>query len=544
MHRFAVLADPHYHALFPGYPVAGVPFQGRAGACLRPRQDSAESTRIFNESALALPVALDACAAAGIRTVLIPGDLTDDGQAPSMQGALAVLQDYRVRHGMRFFLTPGNHDVYGMSGRPHAKAFLTATGGRVTVSSHAEAQASADASTVYDPRMGCQGYQGLIPLWGDHGLMRDPRDLHWESPFGPEDAAETRVFTMTAPDGLTTHRQIDTSYLVEPEPGLWLLSIDANVFAPRSGRPDNTDPQAFEDSTNAGWNALIQHKPFLLDWMADVAGRAKAAGKTLICFSHYPVADVLQGTLAGERALFGATASAQRNPTPATTARIAATGIGTHFSGHLHFSGQAQGPADGPPLTNIAVPSPVAFPPASLHVVADASGLQITPQMIDFSGFDAVFPLYGLATTEGPDWLAARSYPEFLYFHIRELVQHRFLPRDWPQDLRSFVQGRSTGDLQALALRDKPAFATDPDLPLGAPGLSLLDLLTDWYAARSAGALAGAFIPPDRRAVYASLIADFAARTWPEPECLQTRFGILMEMFGKNLGALLPAEQG
>ena len=31
MHRFAVMADPHHHALFPGYAVEGVTFQGRHG---------------------------------------------------------------------------------------------------------------------------------------------------------------------------------------------------------------------------------------------------------------------------------------------------------------------------------------------------------------------------------------------------------------------------------------------------------------------------------------------------------------------------------
>ncbi|MDO9640736.1 MAG: metallophosphoesterase [Pseudotabrizicola sp.] len=532
MHRFAVMADPHHHALFPGYAVDGVTFQGRSGACLRPRQDSAESTRIFNESALVLPAVLDHCAAQGIRTVIIPGDLTDDGQAPSMQAALALLAGYSARHGMRFFLTPGNHDAYGMSGRHHAKDFLTAQGGCVTVSSQPDAQHSGDPAIVYDPRMACQGYGGLIEQWRSHGLMRDPRDLHWESPFGPDDAAAARVFDMTSPDGSTLHRQIDASYLVEPEPGLWLLSIDANVFEPRNGRPDNTSEDAFEDSTNAGWNALIRLKPFLLDWMADVARRAAAGNKTLICFSHYPVVDVLRGTLDGERALFGATSYAKRNPAPATSARIAATGIGTHFSGHLHFSGTSHATAEGAALTNIAVPSPVAFPPAFLLVSATQNSVNATTRMIDCAGFDAFFPWYGAKA--GPsDWLSATSYPEFLYLHIRELVLHRFLPRDWPEDLRSFLQGRSSGDLLALAQQARPAFATDPDLPTGTPGVPVLDLLTDWYAARSAGPLAKDFVSADRLAAYAALTAGFDAKRWPDPTCLQARLAILMDMFAK-----------
>ncbi|NEX47292.1 metallophosphoesterase family protein [Pseudotabrizicola algicola] len=535
MHRFAVVSDPHIHALFPDYGVEGVRFQGRAGACVRSRRDSVESTRIFNESGLALTAALEACAAQGIRTVLIPGDLTDDGQAPSMEAALALLVDYGTRHDMRFFLCPGNHDAYGMSGRPHTKAFLTGSGGSVTVSSRPEdAGKPAGGETVHDPRMGCGSYVGLAEAWRAHGLMRDPRDLHWESPFGPDDSPASRMHDMTAADGRTTHRQIDLSYLVEPEPGLWLVSIDANVFEPRSGRPDNTQPDAFEDSTNAGWNALVRLKPFLLDWMADVARRAQDLGKTLICFSHYPVADVLRGTLEAERALFGQSTGVRRNPTPATTARVAATGIGRHFSGHLHYHATARAAEGGPALVNHAVPSPVAFPPAFLLASATPATLTTTPQVIDFAGFDAFFRFYGKGG-EAPDWLEAATYPEFLYRHIGAQVRHRFLPNDWPQDLRACLEGRSTGDLVALARRDAPADAADPSLPKGGAGLPVTRLLTDWYALRSAGELARPFLTDDALRDYSALIAAYAGRHWADPTSVQARIQIFVHMLAQML---------
>jgi hypothetical protein len=108
MFRFAVLADPHYHEIFPGYGIEGVEFRGRTGACIRTRADSAASTRIFNESAIAFPAALDQCVAAGICNVIVVGDLTDDGQIATMDAALALLALYESKHGMRFFLTPGN----------------------------------------------------------------------------------------------------------------------------------------------------------------------------------------------------------------------------------------------------------------------------------------------------------------------------------------------------------------------------------------------------------------------------------------------------
>ena len=538
MHRFAVLADPHYHALFPGYPLEGVTFRGVPNACLRSREDSAASTRIYNESALALPAALDACAEQGVRTVIIPGDLTDDGQAPSMEGALALLTSYSARYGMRFFLTPGNHDVYGMSGRHHAKNFLTKTGERIKVSSRADAVDAPGTVTVHDPRMRCQGYRGLISLWRDHGLMRDPRDLHWESPFGLNDAEEARVFTLSSPDGMTRHRQIDTSYLVEPEEGLWLLSIDANVFEPRNGRPDNRQEDAFEDSTNAGWNALVRLKPFLLDWMADAARRAEAGGKTLICFSHYPVADVLRGTLGAEVALFGHTTSALRNPTPATAARVAATGITAHFSGHLHYLGSAQVAHGASCLTNFAVPSPVAFPPAYLTVTADGATVETTVQMLDIPDFAAFFPHYGGLPSERAsdlDWLSATSYPGFLYSHIRELVNRRFLPREWPEDLRRFMSYRTVDDLFILAAEQTPVHLPLYDPPPCPQGLPLIHLLTDWYAARSAGPLVLDFIPGERREVYSALMAAFQSKSWDDPQCLQSRLRLWLSMFASSI---------
>src|SRR5690606_22802937 len=96
MHKLAIIADPHYHEIFPAYGFEGVAFAGRYGAAIRTRAASAASTRIFNESWLAFPAALDACAAEGIRTILTAGDLTDDGQIASMDGALALLARYEA----------------------------------------------------------------------------------------------------------------------------------------------------------------------------------------------------------------------------------------------------------------------------------------------------------------------------------------------------------------------------------------------------------------------------------------------------------------
>src|SRR5690606_18832778 len=108
--------------------------------------------------------------------------------------------------------------------------------------------------------------------------------LHFETPFGPSDAPAAREHDLWSADGNTVRRLMDASYLVEPEEGLWLLMIDANVFEPRDGRRDIARKKAFFGSSNAGWNALLRVKPYLLPWIADVSARAARAGKDLLAF--------------------------------------------------------------------------------------------------------------------------------------------------------------------------------------------------------------------------------------------------------------------
>lgn len=60
--------------------------------------------------------------------MLLVGDLTDDGQRPNIRAALALVAEYRERHGIRVLMTPGNHDFYALAGRPQDKSFLMTDG--------------------------------------------------------------------------------------------------------------------------------------------------------------------------------------------------------------------------------------------------------------------------------------------------------------------------------------------------------------------------------------------------------------------------------
>jgi len=537
MHRLAVLADPHYFDLFPGYDFDGVVIEGRDRAAVHTMSDSAASTRLFNEGYFALPAALDACVNEGIRNVVIAGDLSDDGQLSAMNGALRLLSDYETKHGLRFFLTPGNHDAYGMSGRDITRRLLNADGSHVTVTSAASAVEQNDGPTLVESGQRCGGYRVLLEGWGQLGLKRRPEDIHWECPFGTDDRFEARLHDISSPDGKTVHKQLDVSYLVEPEPGLWLMSIDANVFVPRTGRPDNSDPDAFEDSTCAGWSALVLHKRFLLDWMADVAARAEQQGKTLLCFSHYPVIDPLDGTRELELSLLGETMSVQRTPADTVSKAICATGVHTHFSGHMHIYDRASVHDGRNTLTSYAMPSLVAFPAAIAYVHAENRMVDVAFQAIEMRAHEALYPVYSAeAASSGckTSWLDTRTYGEYLFRQIEEQVTKRMLAHEWPKTLSSFIIGRDLGDLATLAATERPLidFPTGVSLP-GAQqyGIPLTRFIADLHALRMGSEMAFGYISTARLALYWEVAGMFAEKKWPDPTCLQAQFQTLLAMF-------------
>ena len=309
-----MLADVHFHDPSGDFGGAGVVVDG-VRLALRSWADTRIAARAFNETAGALSAALEKVAAAGVRHVVLAGDYSDDGQAENIRRLVAVLEGFEHRHGLRFYAIPGNHDLFGPHGKHVMTRFVAAPGQTVMVTSDPE-QAGMEAGAVLTPAMRCGGQPAALLPMARFGLFRQPDYLHWESPFGLDDLPESRMYEARSADGSVTQRLMDASYLVEPEAGLWLLMLDANVFEPRAGQPDATRKKAFIGPSDAGWNAVLRVKPFLLGWIADVTARAAALGKTLITTSHYPVLDPFEDSAGTERALFGATSNTRRTPGP------------------------------------------------------------------------------------------------------------------------------------------------------------------------------------------------------------------------------------
>ncbi|WP_439500926.1 metallophosphoesterase family protein [Aminobacter ciceronei] len=534
--KIAVIADPHFHDINYRQGV-GV----GEGAAIRTLADTAASTRVFNESYHATRALLDDIVRRNISLVVVAGDLTDDGQQSTMAAATALLDDYSRRFGLRFVATPGNHDLYAIHGRHQSKRFLNADGSHTLVTSDPAMAQGGSVERIVSDEMYCGGYGSAIPVLGAYGFFRRDGDLHWECPFGTDDRLEARTFEIVSADGQTIRRMIDASFLVEPVEGLWLLSIDANVFEPHNGDLDPALEKSYHDSTDAGWNSMLRNKGFVFDWMTDVTARAKGSGKRLIAFSHYPIIDPLNGTSADEARLLNDTSFLRRTPNPEVSRVAAATGIKLHFSGHLHINETAVFRDGDDFLVNIAVPSIVGFPPAYKIVEFDGERLDVeTITIADVPDYDAAFAHYRIeAARDGVSAAVteADSHADLLSRHLTEMVRHRYLPKEWPQDLARLVPKLTLGDLDAFAAMSQPLSVEDAGAIVGraqyASGtmaaLPLFEVIVDWYRLRKGREIALDFIDPARIAAYRLTAQRYAAGSWPRGS-LQDRFGSFLRM--------------
>ena len=177
--RFFVVSDPHYYDA-----ALGIEGQDFAHYIENDRKLLAESSEIL-EQALGM--------AAGADFLLVPGDLTKDGERHDHEMVAAALSRLKAR-GVKAYVVPGNHDIlnpasfsYGPMGRERVA--------NVSASEFAE---------IYRE----SGY--------GEALMRDPTSL---------------------------------SYVAEPVRGLWLLALDSCRYAENPGKSRPETSGAFSEAT-------------------------------------------------------------------------------------------------------------------------------------------------------------------------------------------------------------------------------------------------------------------------------------------------------
>ncbi|MBA8879398.1 metallophosphoesterase family protein [Phyllobacterium myrsinacearum] len=563
----AVIADAHFHDLYGDYDFAGVAAGGRRMTARR-LTDTVRSTRVFNESYFALRTALDDVVSRSIKHVVLLGDYSDDGQVSTLKALRQLLDGYTQAHGLIFTAVPGNHDIFGPKGRHHAKRLLNPDGSYTIVASDsAFIDEDADGMVVTD-KMYCQGYPEGLQALPDFGFFRRVTDIHWETPFGLDDNPAGRLYPIRSADGTNEYQLMDTSYLVEPIPGLWLLMIDANVFVPRDGDFERGDSGAFIDSTNAGWNTMLHHKRFVIDWIKSVSARAEIEGKHLLTFSHYPMLDILDDTHADEKQLIGNTSSVKRTPLPDVAAAMMQAGVRIHFSGHLHVNDTARAEKGASWLVNVGVPSLVAFPPAFKVITFMEQSLHIETISIDDQPIDPVLndqyrTEIKLTGKNVGNMLDAVDYGAFISEHVDQLVVHRYLRREWPKDIARILPLLTLGDLLTLSLFEQPvdmdatiilvhaergrpetkakiqALLASEDIGLEHfDRMTALELLGDWYRLRMASEMALDRISAARQEIYRALIAVFAGSNAIQIGGAQAHFALMLQMMGRYFSGL------
>ena len=499
-HAIAYMSDVHFHDVYANFAdgsFKGLPSANGRNATIRTMRSQLTSTRLFNENYFAFVAALDDAVARGLKIVVISGDFSDDGQPVHLRGLQQVMERYRKEKGVNFFVTLGNHDPQ----RPFAiaagkKDYLGAGGKEQPIFS----KNGVPACTGYDqpwalrdgtictPEVLHGGYEEIFQFMGRYGMMPQPEYLYWETPYSSYQGAADYSYEKAASEASLSRRSYeickegaggankqanytlcsklpDATYLVEPQPGLWLMAIDANVFIPE--KSDGELGKRFTPSGNNAYNKMLTHKQHVLAWMKDVAERAKREGKTLSTFSHYPMIEFYRKGSSEIAAVFGKDGlDLKREPTAATTAAMAELGLGVHFGGHIHANDTALYKKDGKFLVNIQIPSLAAYVPAYKQVHYREEGKVDVQTVVikEVPRFNELFEHYrtehSYLAKNAPDklWdekiLESRSYGEFAAWHIAELVRIRFLKEKWPADMRELISGLNGAEMLTLALLD------------------------------------------------------------------------------------------
>ncbi|WP_127021284.1 metallophosphoesterase family protein [Rheinheimera mangrovi] len=585
--QIAFLPDVHFHDVYAQF--SDDSFKGLTSkstgkaATIRTMAAQLQSTRLFNENYFALRAALDDLVRRKVKLVVLPGDFSDDGQTVHIRGLKQLLQHYSATYGLKFLLTLGNHDPVRPYAQPAGKPDYLGTDGRplAIFSPGSEPCTSSDKAVVCTEEVKELGYAELTAELADFGFYPKAEDLYWETPYSNYAQAQYNYSEALAQSDLTQrqfeicqqgaggaykkpgysncHIIPDASYLVEPVQGLWLLAIDANVYKPKASSPNTSTGKAnqaadFEGSGNAGYNAMFDYKPQVIAWVKQVAERAKIQGKTLITFSHYPMIEFYQGQTQPIAALLGEErGQLSRSPHQQISHSLADLGVKLHIGGHMHLNNTAVVHSDnGNSLVNIQAPSLAAYVPA-YKLLTLTSKDQVKVQTIvleQVPGFDQLFEHYQkewqqLKQDQLPLWdariLQAKNYREFANGHLRELTRLRFLPKDWPDELRHLLLALNAEQMLVLSqlnsdvklkeftpellqqLSQSPEWQharTKAIAQTSAAGLRLedlaswtgFDLVFDFYRLQNAGELALPDITAQRLKQY-----GFFTSVWQQP---------------------------
>ncbi|WP_299530158.1 metallophosphoesterase [Ulvibacterium sp.] len=479
--RVAVIADVHLQDVYgklqdSEYPGVKNPKNGNY-VLIRTMGSQLRSTRIFNENYFAFLAALDDIVKRDVDYVLLPGDFSDDGQPIHLRGLKRILEDYSKDHGLSFYLIHGNHDVVRPFNRKDGKTdFLGEGGKQQPIMSQVQmyvADTTKEHPVVVSRDIQNLGYYECTDLMADFGFFPKEDHVYWESPFSGY-TYDTYTFEKAKEQASLKNRSRllpsnaiplpDTSYLVEPIEGIWLLALDANTYLKKAKKDKKRGAEDYPN-TGLGHDNLLDTKKYLVDWVRKVVKNAERQGKILIAFSHYPMVDFTNGaTPEIDNLLVGSQMQLRRVPNNKVAEVFADAGLKLHFGGHIHINDTGITTTEkGNTLVNVQVPSLAAYKPAyKLLTIKEKAVMEVQTITLDsVPKLDEFFDLYEQehaflrSINDKNAWnnmvLTSKTYNEFMTWHLRELIRLRFLKSEWPTKFASFLLPISGKELLVLS---------------------------------------------------------------------------------------------
>ncbi|GAM61515.1 hypothetical protein JCM19232_5816 [Vibrio ishigakensis] len=213
---------------------------------------------------------------------------------------------------------------------------------------------------------------------------------------------------------------------------------------------------------------MLTHKQHVIEWITDTVEAAKEQNKVLISFSHFPMTDFYNGASEEIEDIFGeGNFQLKRVPEDDTSMALAQTGLGIHVGGHMHFNdtGKKQYHIGGETYTlfNIQAPSLAGYIPAyKVLEIKGAGQVEVETVIIEeVPRFDELFEHYAeehaylIASGKENVWtreiLDSKDYYQLTDWHIKELTRLRFLPSEWPQDMKNMLFNMNGKDMLILS---------------------------------------------------------------------------------------------
>lgn len=461
--KIAFMSDIHLqdiYATFSDTEYKGIknPVTGKYNT-IRTMEAQLHSTRLFNENYFAFLAALDDAVKKGIKIIALPGDFTDDGQPMNVKALRQILETYSHKHGITFLITTGNHDpVRPVEQDSGKKDYLGEGGMPQPIMSREGYFKTKGLAPIITKDVKEWGYDGILNELSDFGFFPNKNFLYWKTPFSTyhysnysfqkaQEAADLHKRKYAISDYLTVP---DASYLVEPQEGIWLLAIDANVYIPKKDADTNSNDPSNYQGASIGYNNVLTHKKHLIQWVAKVTKEAEEHGKTLIAFSHYPMVDFNDDTSELKKVLFGSDKmQLHRVPKVDVAKAFANAGLKLHFGGHMHINDTGvHRTENGNTLINVQTPSLAAYPAAyKILTIQSKNIMEVeTVPLKSVPRFKELFSLYeeeheylikkGREQIWRQEILETNNYQEYVTWHLKELVRLRFIPNDWPIEFK------------------------------------------------------------------------------------------------------------